>query len=91
MSEDVKFHFAATRMLYLGTLLALVALPTGFIAANIIAATDPPGHPPAMILYTFIEPGWLRLPWWGSSSPSTFFGSMEEGNGFSGGPASGYR
>jgi uncharacterized membrane protein len=39
-----KFHFAATWMLYLGTLAALVTLPTGFIAADIIAATDPRGH-----------------------------------------------
>ncbi|WDT76794.1 MAG: DUF2231 domain-containing protein [Candidatus Manganitrophus sp.] len=39
-----KFHFAATWMLYLGTFSALVALPTGFIAADLIAATDPRGH-----------------------------------------------
>ncbi|MFY9269529.1 MAG: DUF2231 domain-containing protein [Candidatus Manganitrophaceae bacterium] len=39
-----KFHFVATWMLYLGTLAALVVLPTGFIAANLVAATDPRGH-----------------------------------------------
>ena len=42
--RDEKFHFAATWMLYLGTLSALIALPTGFIAANLVAATDPRGH-----------------------------------------------
>lgn len=39
-----KFHLVATWMLYLGTLSAIVTLPTGFIAANTIAATDPRGH-----------------------------------------------
>lgn len=42
--RDEKFHFVATWMLYLGTLSALIALPTGFIAADMIAATDPRGH-----------------------------------------------
>lgn len=42
--HDKRFHFVATWMLYLGTLSALIALPTGFIAANLIAATDPRGH-----------------------------------------------
>jgi uncharacterized membrane protein len=42
--RDERFHFAATWMLYLGTMSALIALPTGFIAANLIAATDPRGH-----------------------------------------------
>ncbi|WDT77925.1 MAG: hypothetical protein MPW16_21255 (plasmid) [Candidatus Manganitrophus sp.] len=42
--RDEKFHFAATWMLYLGTISALIALPTGFIAGDLVAATDPRGH-----------------------------------------------
>jgi uncharacterized membrane protein len=52
--RDKKCHFAATWMLYLGTLSALVALPTGFIAANIVAATDPRGHD-----YIHIHRNWM--------------------------------
>jgi uncharacterized membrane protein len=39
-----KFHLVATWMLYLGTLMAIITLPTGFIAANMVAAQDPRGH-----------------------------------------------
>lgn len=42
--RDEKFHFAASWMLYLGTISALVALPTGFIAGELAAQTDPRGH-----------------------------------------------
>lgn len=42
--RDEKFHFAASWMLYLGTLSALIALPTGFIAGELAAQTDPRGH-----------------------------------------------
>ncbi len=42
--RDEKFHFPATCMLYLGTLSAMITLPTGLIAANLVAATDPRGH-----------------------------------------------
>lgn len=42
--RDEKFHFAATWMLYLGTISALIALPTGFIAEELAAQTDPRGH-----------------------------------------------
>ncbi|MCG3112556.1 MAG: hypothetical protein MCM46_12145 [Candidatus Manganitrophus sp. SB1] len=42
--RDEKFHFAATWMLYLGTISALIALPTGFIAGELAAQNDPRGH-----------------------------------------------
>ncbi|MCG3117858.1 MAG: DUF2231 domain-containing protein [Candidatus Manganitrophus sp. SA1] len=57
--RDEKFHFAATWMLYLGTLSALVALPTGFIAANIVAATDPRGHDAPGHDYIHIHRNWM--------------------------------
>ncbi|WDT73508.1 MAG: hypothetical protein MPW17_23090 (plasmid) [Candidatus Manganitrophus sp.] len=57
--RDEKFHFAATWMLYLGTLSALVALPTGFIAANIAAATDPRGHDAPGHDYIHIHRNWM--------------------------------
>ena len=54
-----KFHFAATWMLYLGTLSALVTLPTGFIAADIIAATDPRGHSAPGHDYIHVHRNWM--------------------------------
>lgn len=57
--RDEKFHFAATWMLYLGTLSALVALPTGFIAANIVAATDPRGHDAPGHDFIHIHRNWM--------------------------------
>jgi uncharacterized membrane protein len=54
-----KFHFAATCMLYLGTLSALAALPTGFIAANIVAATDPRGHDSPGHDFIHIHRNWM--------------------------------
>ena len=54
-----KFHFAATWMLYLGTLAALVTLPTGFIAADIIAATDPRGHNAPGHDYIHVHRNWM--------------------------------
>ena len=57
--HDEKFHFAATWMLYLGTLSALVALPTGFIAANLVAATDPRGHDAPGHDFIHIHRNWM--------------------------------
>jgi len=57
--RDEKFHFAATWMLYLGTLSALVALPTGFIAANLVAATDPRGHAAPGHDFIHIHRNWM--------------------------------
>ena len=57
--RDQRFHFAATWMLYLGTLSALVALPTGFIAANIVAATDPRGHSAPGHDFIHIHRNWM--------------------------------
>ncbi|MBI3803539.1 MAG: DUF2231 domain-containing protein [Nitrospirae bacterium] len=57
--RDEKFHFAATWMLYLGTLSALIALPTGFIAANIVAATDPRGHDAPGHDFIHIHRNWM--------------------------------
>jgi uncharacterized membrane protein len=39
-----KYHDVSSRMLYLGTLMAVVTLPTGYLAMNNIAAVDPRGH-----------------------------------------------
>lgn len=39
-----KYHDVSSRMLYLGTIMAVVTLPTGFLAMNNIAAVDPRGH-----------------------------------------------
>lgn len=57
--RDEKFHFAATWMLYLGTFSALVALPTGFIAANMVAATDPRGHDAPGHDFIHIHRNWM--------------------------------
>ena len=57
--RDEKFHFAATWMLYLGTLSALIALPTGFLAANMVAATDPRGHDAPGHDYIHIHRNWM--------------------------------
>ena len=39
-----KFHTIAASLLYLGTLSAIVTVPTGFYAMNTAAETDPRGH-----------------------------------------------
>jgi len=57
--RDEKFHFAATCMLYLGTFAALFTLPTGFIAADIIAATDPRGHSAPGHNFIHIHRNWM--------------------------------
>lgn len=57
--RDEKFHFAATWMLYLGTFAALATLPTGFIAANIIAETDPRGHDAPGHAFIHVHRNWM--------------------------------
>ena len=39
-----KYHVVSSQMLYLGTLMAVVTIPTGFLAMNNIAAVDPRDH-----------------------------------------------
>jgi uncharacterized membrane protein len=39
-----KYHEISSLMLYLGTLMAVVTLSTGFVAMNNVAAVDPRGH-----------------------------------------------
>ena len=39
-----KYHDVSTWMLYLGTLMAVLTVPTGFLAMDNIAAVDPRGH-----------------------------------------------
>ncbi|MGB3941559.1 MAG: DUF2231 domain-containing protein [Candidatus Manganitrophaceae bacterium] len=57
--RDEKFHLAATWMLYLGTLSALIALSTGFMAADLVAATDPRGHDAPGHDYIHIHRNWM--------------------------------
>lgn len=57
--RDQKFHFVATWMLYLGTLSALIALPTGFIAADLIAATVLRGHSAPGHDFIHIHRNWM--------------------------------
>ncbi len=57
--RDEKFHLVATWMLYLGTLSAIITLPTGFIAANIVAATDPTGHDAPGHDFIHIHRNWM--------------------------------
>src|SRR6202162_2585726 len=42
--RNEKYHDAASRLLYLGTFMAIVTVPTGFVAMNNVAETDPRSH-----------------------------------------------
>jgi uncharacterized membrane protein len=54
-----KYHDVAARMLYLGTLMAVVTLPTGFMAMNSVAAADPRGHEAPGHDFIHIHGNWM--------------------------------
>ncbi len=54
-----KFHLVVTWMLFLGTLSAIMTLPTGFYAADLVAATDPRGHAAPWHDFIHIHRNWM--------------------------------
>ncbi len=54
-----KYHDVSCRMLYLGTLMAVVTLPTGFLAMNNVAAADPRGHDAPGHDFIHIHGNWM--------------------------------
>lgn len=54
-----KFHLVAAWMLSLGTLSAIMTLPTGFYAADLVAATDPRGHAAPGHDFIHIHRNWM--------------------------------
>ncbi|MBI3593388.1 MAG: DUF2231 domain-containing protein [Nitrospirae bacterium] len=54
-----KYHDVASRMLYLGTILAVVTLPTGFLAMNKVAVSDPRGHDAPGHDFIHIHGNWM--------------------------------